>query len=1243
MRRGFLLLLIFIGFVLCMQAQNPLPVPDLLDIKFSSDAGKSKVEDVSDSRFPVKYGEIIPAVIYDKNIKQYVSHFPQNTSSRSYYRIDYMDRPDFKSKITESFTIEVYIKAENNKEMCAVGSMHYGGFGIKQTENGSTQLLIGKSGSGYNQIGSKNIYGNIKSDYTHIVYTYDGTNLKSYYNGVNTDNLYNVDKIRLSSTPSYQWIAIGGDVNGSSEMERRFIGEIAMVKMYSEILSSEQVQNLYEQIEKRKSLHNMDRLNIALTKSLRNYSNQTQAYPYLQEGWQLMNSLNTTEQDVENFLVKLNNDLGLAVPQVSKYPRVAVMSDIHVGSANDWKVKISRAVDILKKQEDELDAIFVVGDVSNNGRTDQLKNAVDLYAPISSTIPVYFMMGNHDWWEGGNRESFRSIIGQRTNQFIEIKGYPFIAVSIDGGEGSGQKYIYQSTSKNFLRSALEKASRDYPDKPVFVYMHVPLINTVYGSYPIAPGKVNRAENTEEMKKICEPYPQVIVFSGHSHYPLIDERCIYQESFTSIHDGGMSYSSIEDGLIEGNERNFPGTKNVVEGCIVSVDGNNDVSVKRVDFMRDEEIRKPWLIKAPHDGSMFTYTKERKGGEVPYFAADNKMVISDIKSNSFKVTFPQAKDDEGVHHYLVEVIDKNGRVERKVNLFSGFFLGSDMPDSLSYTVTGLKGIYSDYQIRVTAIDSFYPNNVEHDTNKSEPLTSSVKDQQYEVLYLTGSAVPCGWTNTNPEVMKKQGENGELVWTGLLKKGEFKFLLNKNSWDASINPISTIIIKPEEVYDVNITNGFTGDYKFNVSRDMYCSVIIDTKTWTVKVQENKDNLPLYLVGDATPTGWSNTKATPMIKESNGVYTWSGEMKSGHFKFITQLGTWNSIVPTGKAHETIMSGRVHNISDNYQGDYRFVLGTGGYCTIRVDLNNYTMVLTKKPAQNLYLVGDATPNGWSNTQATPMIRESEGIFSWRGYLKAGHLKFITHLGTWNSIVPTIKAHEDVIPEFRHYVSDNYQGDYRFNLLDAGYYNIYVNLNESTMYIDNLDSNASVYIIGDATPTGWHNNNAMPLDKVGERIYQWKGKLKAGHFKFITRLGTWNSLVPVPTKNETISIGGIHAITNEYRGDYRFIISREDEYTVTLDLDNRTLSVDYAAFGLRDSSMENDKAQITIVTENNSITIYTSVKLDSVRLLDISSRSIDVQKNKSGTFSIGSNLTEGVYLIELVYKGEREVRKILVN
>ena len=46
-------------------------------------------------------------------------------------------------------------------------------------------------------------------------------------------------------------------------------------------------------------------------------------------------------------------------------------------------------------------------------------------------------------------------------------------------------------------------------------------------------------------------------------------------------------------------------------------------------------------------------------------------------------------------------------------------------------------------------------------------------------------------------------------------------------------------------------------------------------------------------------------------------------------------------------------------------------------------------PYEGLYLVGEATPNGWSLDNATPMTKSADSpyIFTWSGTLKAGEMK----------------------------------------------------------------------------------------------------------------------------------------------------------------------------------------------------------------------------------------------------------------
>ena len=77
---------------------------------------------------------------------------------------------------------------------------------------------------------------------------------------------------------------------------------------------------------------------------------------------------------------------------------------------------------------------------------------------------------------------------------------------------------------SWFEEQIKLALENNDNKPIFVTTHFPPKNTVYGSQEWGDDTLN-----EYFKK----YPQIINFSGHSHFSLIDERSIYQKDYTAI--------------------------------------------------------------------------------------------------------------------------------------------------------------------------------------------------------------------------------------------------------------------------------------------------------------------------------------------------------------------------------------------------------------------------------------------------------------------------------------------------------------------------------------------------------------------------------------------------------------------------------------------------------------------------------------------------------------------------------------
>lgn len=393
-------------------------------------------------------------------------------------------------------------------------------------------------------------------------------------------------------------------------------------------------------------------------------------------------------------------------------PRFAVLSDLHIGSSGS-EAKVARALQLLTTQRPRVDALFLVGDVTDYGYESQyvtLKSVVD--ANVPTNIAVYYTTGNHDKYSDPDDTFFTKHLKQNANQYVEINGYPFVIIGMDIKVSP----YYNTTTAAFLEEKMAAAATKFPGKPIFVFYHVPVKNTCYGS---------EDWGSDVLKTTMEKYPQAIAFSGHSHYPIGDERSINQVKFTAVNDGSTTYSELEPRKFS----NDPNTgsdihpwkyNEVTEAIVVSFADANTVKLDRWDTYRNEQIKTPWTITAPFNSTAgYTYNNSREMVcPIPTFKLTDKPVVSEITTNSCKVTFPQAiesnKTSMGVHHYEIQVYKTGATTaEKTLKYFSLFYLNSNMPETLSYKIEGL-AVNQAYTIKVQAVASWY-------TKKSAAIVS------------------------------------------------------------------------------------------------------------------------------------------------------------------------------------------------------------------------------------------------------------------------------------------------------------------------------------------------------------------------------------------------------------------------------------------------------------------------------------------------------------------------------------------
>ena len=205
-----------------------------------------------------------------------------------------------------------------------------------------------------------------------------------------------------------------------------------------------------------------------------------------------------------------------------------------------------------------------------------------------------------------------------------------------------------------------------------------------------------------MYDTLKPYPQVITFSGHTHYPLDDPRIIHQEDFTTIGTSTGAYVWLDRGRIQGE---VPAEADVLNQALVVEVYENKVLIKPRDIHNNDWTGEPFEINMPANKQSFKYTEKRRNKKAPRFPKDAMISIVNDQSTALSLTvmLTQAKDDLLVHDYkIIAKRADNGKVEKEVLAFSEFYK-DPIPNPVTYTVDGLKP-NTLYEIEVFALDAY-----------------------------------------------------------------------------------------------------------------------------------------------------------------------------------------------------------------------------------------------------------------------------------------------------------------------------------------------------------------------------------------------------------------------------------------------------------------------------------------------------------------------------------------------------------
>lgn len=378
--------------------------------------------------------------------------------------------------------------------------------------------------------------------------------------------------------------------------------------------------------------------------------------------------------------------------------KVAVISDTQLPPTEEdlknddtYLQNLKKALTVIKNNG--VDMILLPGDIGDLGTRFAFQTYVDAIdevfgddKPIIQTI-----MGNHDYWNKNaftainHIKAFEDITGQSPWTHYVVNGYHFIGASPNYGSMTS---AYGITAR-WLDKELKKASADSEGKPIIVMTHNQPKNTSYGSEDWGDKTLN---------DVLSKYPNVIDFSGHVHYSLLDERSIWQGEYTVINTQSLSYTELEQGKENGTVP--PNADATPMGYIMEF-SDKAIDIHRVNFADgnmgyEEKTDMLWSFSLPYENDgKYAFDSRKAENKAP---AMNDAAGS-VLSNDGKVilSFAAGTDDDFVHSYKVVIDDRETKY-----FFSDFYNGIN---AMSETVElELEDDGKTHNYKIYAVDSW-----------------------------------------------------------------------------------------------------------------------------------------------------------------------------------------------------------------------------------------------------------------------------------------------------------------------------------------------------------------------------------------------------------------------------------------------------------------------------------------------------------------------------------------------------------
>ena len=155
---------------------------------------------------------------------------------------------------------------------------------------------------------------------------------------------------------------------------------------------------------------------------------------------------------------------------------------------------------VRQMRRENADFCLHAGDLTEKGTPEYLAGMRDAFR--HHHLPLYPVMGNHDWTTPTSRRAYVDLFPLRLNYYFRHQGWQFIGLDTTDGQNYDRTSIRPATF-SALDNYLPRLDRR---KPTVLFTH----------FPLGLGMKYRPANADELLERFRPFNLQAVFCGHWH-------------------------------------------------------------------------------------------------------------------------------------------------------------------------------------------------------------------------------------------------------------------------------------------------------------------------------------------------------------------------------------------------------------------------------------------------------------------------------------------------------------------------------------------------------------------------------------------------------------------------------------------------------------------------------------------------------------------------------------------------------